>query len=107
MHGQQLPPEFEVIYRDWSDTYSSNDTVVFLVTFQKKGLDRRAIQHFRDGFRVFSLRKPYGQPFNAFKQSLTVVTLWKRILEIIKAENTPFIYTISDAKKASLTKSAS
>ena len=98
IHELQFPPNYEVISKDWLPDSNANDTVVFLVDNSKKGLDPHAINYYKDGYRVFTYRKPYGKPYSLFKQTLILLSQWPKILKAIEKESSPFIYTISEAK---------
>jgi hypothetical protein len=98
IHELQYPKEYEIISGDWLNDNNADETIVFLVDTSKRGLDAHALNYYKDGFRVFAFRKPYDKPYNLFKQTLIFLSQWNKILNTIRLETKPFIYTISEAK---------
>lgn len=88
-------PSVEIVYRDWNDTFSTNDTVVFFVNFNKKAVDNNIMEHYEEGFKVFVFRKPYGKNFSIYKQAVQFLTHWNNILKKIDSEPSSFIYSIN------------
>jgi len=83
----------------WNESFTPSDTVVFLWDTSKKGLSQQTVKHYQDGFKVFTYKKPFGQPLNLFKMSLIMLSQWKKMLETIDAEQGAFLFTITDSKK--------
>lgn len=99
VHDLQYPQSYRVVFREWRDENNADDTVVFLIDNSKKGVDQHALSYFRDGYRVFTYRKPYGKPYDLFKQTLILLSTWQKILKIIETEKSPYIYTINESTK--------
>lgn len=66
--------------------------VVFLFDSGKKKPEITTIKYFEDGYKVFAF-KYSKEPMNMFDFSLTILNLWPKVLEVIKVENKPFVYT--------------
>jgi len=96
MHASQSPNEYEIIHRGWQADYDKNDTIVFLMNFNKKAISNNALDYFKEGYRVFIYRKPYQEGFAFFDFYLTMLSHWRKILKTIKKEDEPWIYSISD-----------
>ncbi|SMO94985.1 hypothetical protein [Fodinibius sediminis] len=92
LHGISPSDEIEIIYGNGrlSDLDTEN-TVVFLFDRAKKGLERTTELHYEDGYRVFAFMTRTADQIDLFKLSLRVLILWKKILDVIKDKNTPFI----------------
>jgi hypothetical protein len=73
----------------------SDSTVVFIFDKGKRTLDFTTEQYFEKGFRVFAFKMATADTLNPFELSLTVLGLWRRVMNIINEEKRPFIYTYS------------
>lgn len=73
-------------------------TIVFLFDRSKRSLDITTEKYFEMGFRIFAFKIATADKLNLFELSLTVLTLWKKVIQIIRNENTPFIYTFGYAR---------
>ncbi|HNW74274.1 MAG TPA: hypothetical protein PKN44_11660 [Bacteroidales bacterium] len=100
LHSLQFNQAYEIVSGQWQNEFTPAETVVFLWETNKKGISRQIARHFEDGYKVFTFRKPYGQPFDIFKILLIMLSQWKNILEKIEKENGPFLFVISSSKKA-------
>jgi hypothetical protein len=96
IHSLQSPQQHEVVYRNWKNEYSSNDTIVFLINLNKKSIDRAALGYYNDGYKVFVYRKPYDAGFDPYVQVLAMMIHWRKILNAIEEQESPYIYSISD-----------
>jgi hypothetical protein len=83
----------------WCEDFTPSDTVVFLWDTSKKGLSQQIVKHYKDGYKVFTYKKPFGEPMNLFKVSLIMLSQWKKMIEAIEKENGAFLFTINDSKK--------
>lgn len=88
---------FEIIHRAWSENFNAKDTIVFFVNYNKS-IDENILDHFKDGFKVFILRKPYGKSFSIYNQSVIFLQNWARIEQKIKEEDQPFIYSLASTR---------
>ncbi len=88
--------DFDIIRSEWSDEFTPESTILFAISYAAKGVDSNVHQDFKDGYRVFVCKKPYGEGFNMYNYLLEILSHWKKILEKIKTENIPFIYTINE-----------
>lgn len=98
LHAMEQEAKYEVSSGVWHDNYKPDSTVVFLWDVSKKGLSRQVLRHYEDGYKVFVYRKPFGKPLNPYRVSLLMLSQWKKILEVIEAEQKPFLFMISDSK---------
>jgi hypothetical protein len=80
----------------WDKKLSEDDsssTVVFLFDKGKRNLDFTTEQYFEKGFKVFAFKMATADALNPFELSLTVLSLWKKIVAAIKEEKSAFVYT--------------
>lgn len=96
LHNLQSPKNYEVIYRDWKEEYTSNDTVVFLINFSKRAIDTTALDYYEDGYKVFIYRKPYDKAFDPYLQALIIMAHWKKIIKTVEESKNGGIYSIND-----------
>jgi hypothetical protein len=99
LHTLEFNSRYDIVSGQWSDKFTPSDTVVFLWDTSKKGLSEQIVKHYRDGFKVFTYKKPHGEPLNLFRVSLIMLSQWKKMLETIEAESGAFLFTINDSKK--------
>lgn len=99
LHSLELNGRYDIVSGQWRDEFTPSDTVVFLWDTNKKGLSQQILKHYQDGYKVFTYKKPFGEPMNLFKVSLIMLSQWKKMLETIEAESGAFLYTISDSKQ--------
>lgn len=99
LHSMQFNPAHEIVSGKWTDEFTPANTVVFLWDTNKKGLSQPIIKHYIDGYKVFTYKKPFGEPLDLFKVSLIMLSQWQKMLETIEKENGPFLFTINDSKK--------
>ncbi len=102
LQQMQYPKEFEIIRTNNFENARPSD-VVFLFDRTLKGLDLITEKHFEDGYRVFAFKSRLVPKVDVYQLSLSVLSLWPKILTTIQAENNPFIvtykYTGSTLKK--------
>ena len=98
LHSMEFNGKYDIVSGQWRDEFTPSDTVVFLWDTTKKGLSQQIVKHYQDGYKVFTYKKPFGQPLNLFKVSLVMLSQWKKMLETIEAESGAFLFTISDSK---------
>jgi len=99
LHALQSSPIYEIVSGQWTDEFKPTNTVVFLWDTNKKGLSKQIMNHYIDGYKVFTYKKPFGEPLDLFKVSLIMLSQWKKMLETIENEEGPFLFTINDSKK--------
>lgn len=99
LHSLEFNQAYEVVSGNWKDEYTPTSTIVFLWDTNKRGLSQQIVNHYTDGYKVFTYKKPFGEPLNPYKVSLLMLSQWKKIMEIIEHEQGPFLFTISDSKK--------
>lgn len=66
--------------------------VVFLFDNSKKKPEITTLKYFEDGYKVFAFKMP-KEKLDFFDFSLTILNLWPKVLEAIKVEDKPFVYT--------------
>lgn len=71
----------------------ADSSVVFIFDKGKRALDFTTEQYFEKGFRVFAFKMATADSLNPFELSLTVLGLWRKVINIIDEEKRPFIYT--------------
>jgi hypothetical protein len=95
LHKMQFPQQYELMTGTWQSANSALDTIVFLVDTNRRGLNPLTLNHYAEGYRVFAFKKPLGEPIDLFKWSLLLLTQWKKVLDVIAKESTPYVYTYS------------
>lgn len=93
IHETQQPAEYEIIRTQSFDESDVHQTVVFLFDKSKKGIDVVTQKHFEFGYRVFALKITSKERFDFFELSLTIIRMWPKILDTIKSEKNPFVFT--------------
>jgi len=78
----------------------SSSTVVFLFDKGKRNLDITTENYFKMGFRVFAFKMSSAETLNPFELSLTVLGLWRRMLNEIRGSKFPFVITYTYKGKA-------
>lgn len=99
LHALEFNGKHDIVSGQWRDEFTPSDTVVFLWDTNKKGLSQQIVKHYQDGYKVFTYKKPFGEPLNLFRLSLIMLSQWRKMLEAIEAESGAFLFTISDSKK--------
>lgn len=99
LHNLEFDKRYEIVSGKWNESFTPSDTVVFLWDTSIRGLSQQTVKHYKDGFKVFTYKKPFGQPLNLFRMSLIMLSQWKKMLEAIEAEQGAFLFTITDSKK--------
>ena len=99
LHALEFNGKYDIVSGMWSESFKPSNTAVFLWDTSKKGLSQQILRHYQDGFKVFTYKKPFGQPMDLFKISLIMLSQWKKMLETIENENGAFLFTINDSKK--------
>ena len=92
VHQLQNPPQLD-ISRTAHFEESGNDSVVFLFDRSKKGIDIVTEKHFEAGYKVFAFRLNSVDKIDLYQLSLTVITLWPKILKTLNGETQPFVFT--------------
>jgi hypothetical protein len=69
----------------------AKSTIVFLFDKGKRNLDITTERYFEKGFRVIAFKMP--ETFTPFELSLTVLSLWRKILDAIQKAESPFVIT--------------
>jgi hypothetical protein len=90
----QSPPELDIARTAHFDE-GDNDSVVFLFDRSKKGIDIVTEKHFEAGYKVFAFRLNSVKKIDLYHLSMTVITLWPKILKTLTIEPNPFIFTYS------------
>lgn len=99
LHSLEFNGRYDIVSGQWRDDFTPSDTVVFFWDTSKKGLSQQIVKHYQDGYKVFTYKKPFGEPMNLFKVSLIMLSQWKKMLETIEAESGAFLFTITDSKQ--------
>jgi hypothetical protein len=71
----------------------SASTIVFLFDRGKRNIEFTTTQYFEKGFRVFAFKMTTADSLNPFELSLTVLGLWRKVINIIYENKDPFVYT--------------
>lgn len=94
LHTINPTDKYDVIYGDKSlSELDANQTVIFLFDRAKKGIEATTELHYESGYRVFAFMTRTADRINLFALSLQVLSLWKKILDVIEAEKGPYVYT--------------
>jgi hypothetical protein len=99
LHSLEFNSRYDIVSGKWCEEYTPSNTVVFLWDTSTKGISEQIVRHYRDGFKVFTYKKPHGKPLNPFRVSLIMLSQWRKMLETIEKENGAFLFTINDSKK--------
>jgi len=92
VHQLQNPPQLDIL-RTAHFEGSGSDSVVFLFDRSKKGIDIVTEKHFEAGYKVFAFRLNSVDKIDLYQLSMTVITLWPKILKTLNNESSPFIFT--------------
>lgn len=84
---------YRICYWEKKNEKSKDNPIVFILDRGKKGLDITTMKHYEAGYRVFAFKLNSTQKIDLFNFSLTVLNLWPKVLEAVKVEESPFIYT--------------
>lgn len=100
LHQLEYQPKYEVVSGKWDNEYSPDDTAVFLIDTNKRGMSTLTLDQFKDGYKVVAYKKPEGQEFDAYDCALTMLSQWKKILsEFSVATNKPILISISNGER--------
>jgi hypothetical protein len=92
LHQMQYPKEFEIIRTNNFEDADTN-SVVFLFDRTKKGIDLITEKHYEEGYKVFAFKSRLVPKVDIFQLSLSVLSLWPKIVDTITSDNNPFIFT--------------
>lgn len=92
LHQMQSPKEFEIIRTSDFEDADAN-SVVFLFDRTKRGIDIITEKHYADGYKVFAFKSRLVAKVDIFQLSISVLSLWPKILHTINSEARPFIFT--------------
>lgn len=94
VHKLDQQGEVALVYYDKSiDEQALNKPVLFLFDYSKKGLEVTTEKYYSSGYRVFALKTKRGEKLNFFELSLTVLSVWPKVLNILTKQDNPFVYT--------------
>jgi hypothetical protein len=93
IHKLDTAQLYNIRYWEKQDENETNNPVVFILDRGKRGLDITTLKHYEAGYRVFAFKLPGKQKIDLFNFSLTVLSLWPKVLETVKAEERPFVFT--------------
>jgi hypothetical protein len=96
----QIPQEYEILRTQDIDKSETEDVVLLLFDNKKKGLDIVTEKHFESGYKVIAFKKGLAEKLNLYDLALTTIRLWPKMLQVIKGENDPFIFTYSCNSKS-------
>lgn len=80
-------------YWEKQDENETNNPVVFILDRSRKGLDITTLKHYEAGYRVFAFKLIGKQKIDLFNFSLTVLSLWPKVLDTVKTEEKAFVFT--------------
>ena len=80
-------------YWEKQDENETTNPVVFILDRSRQGLDVTTLKHYEAGYRVFAFKLPGKQKIDLFNFSLTVLSLWPKVLDTVKADEKPFVFT--------------
>lgn len=92
IHQLQNPVQLD-ISRTMHFDEPDNNTAVFVFDRSKKGIDIVTEKHFEAGYKVFAFRLNSVDKIDLYQLSMTVITLWPKVIEVLNAETAPFIFT--------------
>lgn len=98
IHQLQNPMQLDISRAMHFDD-PDDDTVVFLFDRSKKGIDIVTEKHFEAGYKVFAFRLNSIDKIDLFQLSMTVITLWPKVVETLSTESSPFIFTYNYSGK--------
>lgn len=93
LHGMQFLKEYDVERVSIVAARDDAHSVFFMFDRALKGVDIPTLSHRTSGYRVFAFKLPPTERFDAFRLGLTLMHLWPKILEKIKNETDPFLYS--------------
>lgn len=100
----RFPQKYEVVRGKWSDEYTTEDTIVFLINLNSKGFDPTITSHLEDGYKVVAYRKPLNEGINAYECALTFMEYWKKILSDIDQHNDAVLISFRNKGKYQIVK---
>ncbi|MEZ2338557.1 hypothetical protein AB6735_23115 [Mucilaginibacter sp. RCC_168] len=92
LHQMQIPEEIKIIRTSDFEDADAN-SVVFLFDRTKKGIDIITERHYEEGYKVFAFKSRLVAKVDIFQLSLSVLSLWPKILHTIHSEASPFVFT--------------
>jgi hypothetical protein len=98
IHQIQIPMEFNIQRTQQFD--EMEHPVVFLFDKGKKGLDIVTEKHFESGFRIFAFKFYAAKKLYIFQLSPNISSFWPAMLNIIKQETSPFVFTYGYSRKS-------
>lgn len=72
---------------------TQNKPVIFILDRSTRGIDVTTQKHYEEGYRVFAFKLNGKSKIEFFRFALTVLNIWPKVLETVKTEQEPFIYT--------------
>lgn len=86
----------EIRRGDLNEDALAGHTVIFMLHRHKKGIDPAVVDLYKNGYRVFTYKKPYHKSYSPFKFGLTLLANWKGIVDVIHNNSNPFVYTLQE-----------
>jgi hypothetical protein len=93
IHKLDSAQSCSIRYWEKQDENETNNPIVFILDRSRKGLDITTLKHYEAGYRVFAFKLPGKQKIDLFNFSLTVLSLWPKVLDTVKAEEKAFVFT--------------
>lgn len=94
IHTLDTAKSCHIRYWEKQDENEPDKPVIFILDRSRKGLDITTLKHYEEGYKVFAFKLPGKQKINLFSFSLTVLSLWPKVLNTVQIEGAaPFIYT--------------
>lgn len=94
VHQTDDSNSFTLSYYDKSvDDSKLKQPVLLLFDYNKRGLEATTEELYKLGFRIFAMKTKREEKLDFFKLSLTILSIWPKIIETVKTENSPFVRT--------------
>lgn len=94
VHQTDESKSYNLSYFDKSiDEKKLQHPVLLLFDYNRKGLEVTTEELYNSGYRIFALKTKRKDKLDFFELSLTVLGLWPKVMQILKQNDSPFVYT--------------
>ena len=93
IHKLDATKYYRIIYWTNEVVIDQSKPVVFLLDRSLKGIDIVTKKHYEDGYKVFAFKLKRKAKMDPFRFALTILNIWPKVLETVKIQEQPFVYT--------------
>jgi hypothetical protein len=94
VHQTDESQSFSLSYYDKSiDDSKLKQPVLLMFDYNKKGLEATTEELYKLGFRIFAMKTKREEKLDFFQLSLTILSIWPKIIDTIAGNNSPFVCT--------------